>query len=507
MNMEACFNRTFPVPRLERAWVAGLRARLDALAEECAGTGFITSRCRRCITFWRSLSLLPRVDAWLWSGISVPFIHTTRACVLSGFDPNYASCSRCEAHCSSHVPVDFSVCVQRRAFVAASIAKDVAAGAKCRWSDIHGYFRRLFGREPDAVKAAAISGARPKVFSRMGVAFESGVPAYEGHVISDCRYVNSHFEKRTCTLEQMRTVCHLMDELRDLLAGDDLSSAYFHFFLNVSLWWYMGFVWEGMDYFQPSLPFGVSFVVPVFEENLGFLYCFLRQHHLHNTHYLDDCLSVVPRSGVGPSGMTSRAEIEFTLSMKVQAGCLINWGKTHPWGKLVKIHLDHVVDVGMGTLSVPTHRRRRTWLCGQALLASIVEGGQSSALLGAQFVGNIVSMYLELLLQHHIFMHLIFGKVAVATGLPVDVPRYQLERVWAVPLLFSWDAGIGVFVLMQMLMDNTSVPLGGNEPSLHEVMICADTSVSATGGTCSVPGVAGISELLPDCMVGTSFTH
>ena len=192
-DMEACFDRTFPVPRSERAWVAGLCARLEALAEECAGAGPVTGRCRRCITFWRSLSLSPQVDAWLWSGISVPFVRTPRARVLSGFDPNYASCSCCDAHCHSRVPVDCSVCVRRRAFVAASVVKEVASGAKCKWSDVRGYFRRLFGREPDAVEAAAISGARLKVFFRMGVAFKSGVPAYEGRVISDCRYVNSHF--------------------------------------------------------------------------------------------------------------------------------------------------------------------------------------------------------------------------------------------------------------------------------------------------------------------------
>ena len=74
-------------------------------------------------------------------------------------------------------------------------------------------------------------------------------------------------------------------------------------------------------------------------------------------------------------------------------------------------------------------------------------------------------------------------------------------------LLFSWGAGVGVFVLMQMLMNNTSVPLGGHEPTLCEIMICTDTSVLATGGTCSVPGVAGILEPLPDRMVGTLSTH
>jgi hypothetical protein len=225
------------------------------------------------------------------------------------------------------VPVDCDVCVKRHAFVAASIAKDVASGAKCKWGDVFTYFHRLFGREPDAVEAAAISGARPTVFFRMGVAFKSGVPAHEGRVISDCRYLNSHFEKRECSLEQMRTVRHLMDVLRDLLAGDDLSSAYFHFFLSVHLWRFLGFVWEGEDYFQPSLPFGVSFAVPVFEEILGYLYRFLRQRGLRNAKYLDDCLSVVPRVGAGPSGMTGHEEIEFTLSTKVRAGLLVNWGK------------------------------------------------------------------------------------------------------------------------------------------------------------------------------------
>jgi hypothetical protein len=80
-------------------------------------------------------------------------------------------------------------------------------------------------------------------------------------------------------------------------------------------------------------------------------------------------------------------------------------------------------------------------------------------------------MYLELPLQHRIFARLIWREVAAVTGLPADAPRYQLARVWAAPLLFTRDAAVGVFVLMQMLMENTYVPLGGNEPSLREIMI------------------------------------
>ena len=126
--------------------------------------------------------------------------------------------------------------------------------------------------------------------------------------------------------------------------------------------------------------------MPVFEEILGYLYRFLRQRGLRNAKYLDDCLSVVPRLGAGPSGMTGHEEIEFTLSTKVRAGLLVNWGKTRPWGKLVEIHLGHVVDLSSGTLSVPNHRRRRAWLRGRALLADVVTCRHSSALLGAQFV-------------------------------------------------------------------------------------------------------------------------
>ena len=73
---------------------------------------------------------------------------------------------------------------------------------------------------------------------------------------------------------------------------------------------------------------------------------------------------------------------------------------------------------------------------GHALLADVVVCCHSSALLGVQFVGDVVSMYLELPLQHCIFVHLIWHKVAAVTGLLADALHYQLVWVWVAPLLF-----------------------------------------------------------------------
>ena len=89
----------------------------------------------------------------------------------------------------------------------------------------------------------------------------------------------------------------------------------------------------------------------------------------------------------------------------------------------------------------------------------------------------------------------------------MDTPRWKLNLVYDVLLVFSRDAAIGIFVLMQMLQDDFVTSIGGAQPSDAEIVVCADTSVSATGGTCNVPGAPGIAVPLPEWMVDQPSTQ
>ena len=116
--------------------------------------------------------------------------------------------------------------------------------------------------------------------------------------------VNSAIAKEDCTL-QYETVQNLVDDICELFSegsdnvainSDDLQNAYRVIPLHPSCWGQLGFSWDGVEYVELFLPFGVSSACRIFS-CLSSTVRWLLKYTLHLRHvrsYIDDFANAAP---------------------------------------------------------------------------------------------------------------------------------------------------------------------------------------------------------------------
>ena len=478
------------------------RRRLDPTDQKPRTSFRVVGSCLDSLAAWYSFGLQPGSleEGLLTKGIQGPLSAEPQQRHLPKQFPNFSSAYFCTAHADAKgTPFEpgCAACGRRVEFVDNELRQDLASGTVYRWDDRFKALKDIFGRDASSLSAKErfyLNRDLPLQSAPRGVVPKKGA---EGRQTFDGRKANETQEHIPVSLEKVSDWAHLVDTTASpRMASFDLESAYSHLPLAVWFWSLHGFKWRGITYFFPSLPFGDSIAVALFEKLQVILRTYLRKRRVRLFGYIDD-------GGIHRAEHLIRADARLVATTYTKAGWSINWRKSFFWPKQVGVICGLLVDLKHFNIRISNRRRRDIFLQGQLIVSTFLGHRKVDAVLVAQFMGRLASCWVVLSHQLRLRMRRTWAGLHAALDIPADASLFQIKAAWGISYRLSRKAVEEIVMLARWIRTDPAVLLFPPSPSIHEFTIAQDTSETQYGGSVFVPGGQRINGPLPPCLLGT----